>query len=241
MSDFVEDELEESIEDENFIISLTNLTKKFKSGNEMITVLDSLSINFKCESKVIVTGESGSGKSTMLNLIAGLESPTSGSIEVAGAFIEKMRERQLALFRQKNIGLIFQFHYLLKDFTALENIMLPAQMSGQSKKMAKAQALELVDAVGLYDRISHYPSQLSGGERQRIAVARALINQPEIILADEPTGNLDITNSKIVEDLLFRMVDQYKKTLILVTHDLSICQYGDFHYHLTNGVLESQS
>lgn len=221
----------------NEIILLTDLTKKFFSGEEELTVLNRLSLSLPKSSKVIVTGESGCGKSTMLNMIAGLESPTSGSILVDGYAVEKMHERELADFRRKTIGLIFQFHYLLKDFTALENIYLPAVMSGRAKKEAKEQALELLHAVGLSERAKHYPSQLSGGEQQRVAVARALINEPKILLADEPTGNLDEKNSRVVEQLLFDIVEKYQKTLILVTHDLSLCGAGDHHYHLVNGLL----
>lgn len=222
------------------IILLTELTKKFFSGEEELTVLNQLSLSIREGAKVIVTGESGCGKSTMLNLIAGLEAPTSGSILVDGHSVETMDEKFLADFRRKTIGLIFQFHYLLKDFNALENIFLPAVMSGRGKKEAKEEALELLDAVGLSQRAKHYPSQLSGGEQQRIAVARALINKPQILLADEPTGNLDEKNSRIVEKLLFDLVERYKKTLILVTHDLSLCEAGDFHYHLVNGILVNQ-
>lgn len=223
----------------DLVVELNELTKHFKSGDEQITVLDNLTISFKKGDKVIVTGDSGSGKSTMLNLIAGLESPSGGSILAGPHRVDLMSETQLSAFRKDYIGLIFQFHYLLKDFTALENIILPARMSGMHPAKAKSLALELLDSVGLVNRKSHYPTQLSGGERQRIAVARALINSPEVILADEPTGNLDEHNSKIVEELLFSIVDKYDKTLVLVTHDRNLCQRGDVHFHLKNGVLES--
>ncbi len=232
--------MNDTLEQANPIISLRNLTKVFKSGDESLTILDSLNMDFYKGNKVIVTGESGSGKSTMLNLIAGLDSPTAGTIRVVDYAVESMKEKQLANFRAKNIGLIFQFHYLLKDFTAIENIMLPAEMNGVPKNIARERAIELVESVGLLARMGHYPSQLSGGERQRIAVARALINQPEIILADEPTGNLDPANSKIISDLLFKMVEKYNKTLILVTHDQVLTQHADFHYHLVNGILEQE-
>lgn len=222
------------------IVTLTDLTKEFQSGEETIRVLDRLTVSFNAGSKVIVTGESGSGKSTMLNLIAGLEETTSGTVEVNGYAVDQMNETELALFRKKNIGLVFQFHYLLNDFTALENILLPARMGGMPLKQSKELATDLLHSVGLTNRATHYPTQLSGGERQRIAVARALINDPQIVLADEPTGNLDEQNSSVVEDLLFSIVDQYQKTLVLVTHDKSLCQHGDVHYHLKGGVLENQ-
>lgn len=223
------------------VVEVKNLTKKFKSGDEQITILDRLSVTFNRGSKVIVTGDSGSGKSTMLNLIAGLEAPTSGTISAGPHQIDKMNEIQLAAFRKDYIGLVFQFHYLLKDFTALENIVLPARMNGMPPARAKELGRELIESVGLTNRSTHYPTQLSGGERQRIAVARALINEPELILADEPTGNLDEHNSAIVEELLFSIVDRYNKTLVLVTHDRNLCQHGDVHYHLRKGVLVNEA
>ena len=223
----------------NYVVKLENLTKKFKSGDEIITVLDDLSISFKRGSKIIVTGDSGSGKSTMLNLIAGLESPTSGIISAGDYRLDKMSETQLASFRKEYVGLVFQFHYLLKDFNALENIMLPARMCGVPYLKAKKDAIELIESVGLKDRFKHYPMQLSGGERQRVAVARALINKPDILLADEPTGNLDEQNSAIIEELLFSIVAEFNTTLILVTHDKTLSSHGDIHYHLKHGVLES--
>ena len=148
-----------------------------------------------------------------------------------------MSEDSLTSFRQKSLGLIFQFHYLLKDFTALENIFLPAYMAGLSKKEAMERARQLLCDVDLESRADHLPSQLSGGERQRVAVARSLINDPKIILADEPTGNLDPANAKRISDLLFDMTDRYGKTLILVTHDMNIAKKGDVKYYLKKGSL----
>lgn len=228
-------------ETESPIISLRELTKRFQSGEESILVLNSLTMDFAAGKKVIVTGESGSGKSTLLHLIAGLESVTSGSIEVAGERVDRMKERQLALFRRKTIGLVFQSHYLLKDFTAMENILLPAEMIGTPHKEAKRKAMQLIEAVGLTHRIRHYPAQLSGGERQRVAVARALINNPELVLADEPTGNLDPANAFAVSQLLFQMVDDARKSLLLVTHDQGLKGQGDLHCHLREGILKEEA
>ncbi|MBO5235688.1 MAG: ABC transporter ATP-binding protein [Spirochaetaceae bacterium] len=187
--------------------------------------------------KVVIVGESGSGKSTLLNIIGGLDSPTNGSVKVGGYQVNNLSENELAEFRSKYIGLIFQFHYLLNDFTALENVFLPAYMAGMQKKQAMENAKALLVDVGLEKRLSHLPSQLSGGERQRVAVARSLIQNPQLILADEPTGNLDPGNAAIIGDMLFSMVEKYNKTLILVTHDRELASKGDIQYKISQGGL----
>ena len=148
-----------------------------------------------------------------------------------------MNEDKKAMYRQKFLGLIFQFHYLLKDFTAVENVFLPAFMAGLSKKEAMQKAISLLEDVGLADRAKHFPSELSGGERQRVAVARSLVNDPKLILADEPTGNLDPQNAGLIGDLLFSMADKHKKTLILVTHDMNLAAKGSCRYLIQNGAL----
>ena len=166
-----------------------------------------------------------------------MEPATNGLIKVGPYEISSLKEKQLTEYRSKFLGLIFQFHYLLKDFTALENIFLPAYMAGTKKKEAMERAMVLLEEVGLENRKNHLPSQLSGGERQRIAVARALINNPELILADEPTGNLDPENAKSVIDMLFSIVEKFNKTLILVTHDTSLTKSGDVCYTIKDGKL----
>lgn len=214
----------------NPIIQIKNLSKSFKSKAEDLHILENLNLDIYEKNKVIISGESGCGKSTLLNMIATLESVTSGTIIIDGVDVTKLSERELAKFRKNNIGLVFQFHYLLKDFNAIENIMMPALMCGTPKDIAKQKAYELLEAVNLTDRAGHYPSELSGGERQRIAVARALINEPKIIVADEPTGNLDEKNSEVVTQLLFDIVDKFDKTLVLVTHDIAIAKLADLFY-----------
>ncbi len=209
------------------IIEIRKLTKTYKTGDEQLVIIRDMDLDVEENSSVVITGASGSGKSTLLNLISGLDSPTSGSVNVLGLSIEKMNETELTQYRSRSVGLVFQFHYLLNDFTAAENVMLPGYMAGKSRKDAMSRAKYLLDEVGLSDRISHYPLELSGGERQRVAVARALINEPDIILADEPTGNLDEKNSGIVEELLFRLIENHKKTLVLVTHDMRLAERGD--------------
>lgn len=220
----------------NDILKISNLIKRYISGNDQINVLNNITLNIPAGKKIIITGKSGCGKSTLLNLIAGLDSVSSGSILAGENYhIEKMNEKQLTKYRADFIGLVFQFHYLLKDFSTLENVMLPAFIKGVSKKHAEEKAMELLHDVGLEDRLHHIPSKLSGGERQRAALARALINDPTLILADEPTGNLDTESGITVENILFSLVDKYHKSLILVTHDMNLASRGDICYEIKNG------
>ena len=218
-------------------ILIENLYKSFNNGTEKLSILTDLNLVIEPNTRVILTGSSGSGKSTLLNLISGMDRITSGSIIVDDQPVHKLDENALALFRSKSIGLIFQFHYLLKDFTAEENVMLPAYMTGMDKTEAMDRARKLLIEVGLGDRLNHVPSKLSGGERQRVAVVRSLINDPGIILADEPTGNLDNTNSRKVEELLFELVNNHGKTLLLVTHDRVLAGKGDRQLKMENGKL----
>ncbi|PIE98224.1 MAG: lipoprotein-releasing system ATP-binding protein LolD [Treponema sp.] len=221
----------------NTVLEISNLKKSFASTNENLLILNDLSLNINSGNTVSVTGSSGSGKSTLLNIIGGLEKSDFGIIKAGNYRVDLLDENELTEYRRSFLGLIFQFHYLLKDFTALENVMLPALISGMKKKEAKEKAESLLDEVKLNNRLSHYPTQLSGGERQRTAVARALINEPSLILADEPTGNLDPANSNTVRKLLFSVVEKHKKTLIVVTHDTNIASMTNISYNLQNGKL----
>ena len=221
----------------NNIITINQLEKTYISKGETLTILKDLSLLVPEGQKVIVVGESGSGKSTLLNIIAGIDSATKGTVIAGDWNISELKEKDLTDYRANFLGLVFQFHYLLKDFTALENVFLPAYMKGLSKKEAIEKAKVLLEDVGLADRMTHLPNELSGGERQRVAVARALINDPKLILADEPTGNLDPANATMISDLLFSMVEKHKKTLILVTHDSKITQKGDVCYSIKDGKL----
>ena len=220
------------------ILTIKNLEKKYISDSEELTVLKNLNLTVEEGSKIVIVGESGSGKSTLLNIIGGIDSATSGSVMAGGWDVTNLNEIKMAEYRSKFIGLIFQFHYLLKDFTALENVYMPALISGISKKEAIERAEKLLDDVGVTERKNHLPSQLSGGERQRVATARALINNPELILADEPTGNLDPANAEKIGDLLFSLSDKYKKTLILVTHDMKLAEKGDQKFRIVEGRLK---
>ncbi len=221
----------------NVIIDIQGLEKTYKTESETLTILKNLDLKIEKGSKIVIVGESGSGKSTFLNIVGGLDSATSGIVKAGPYEITSLDEKQISQYRSKFLGLIFQFHYLLKDFTALENVFLPAYMAGIKKTEAIKKAKQLLSDVGLEGRANHLPSQLSGGERQRVAVARALINDPQIILADEPTGNLDPANAKMIGDLLFSMADKYNKTLILVTHDMELASKGDKIYSIKEGTL----
>lgn len=219
------------------ILSLSNVSKTFQSEADSLCILQNLSFTVDRPATIAVVGESGSGKSTFLNIAGGLEHADSGEI-CAGAYqLSSLDENGLTEYRLFYLGFIFQFHYLLKDFTALENVMLPALIAGVPKKKIYEKAYSLLHDVKLEHRHNHFPVQLSGGERQRVAVARALINDPKLILADEPTGNLDPDNAHAVQELLFEMVALHHKTLIIVTHDQGIAAHADFCYRLEQGAL----
>lgn len=225
------------------ILTIKNLEKVYETDSEKLTVLKDLNLNVEEGSKIAIVGESGSGKSTLLNIIAGIDSVTSGTVvagtEKSGLWeVNSLNEAKMSEYRAHFIGLIFQFHYLLKDFTALENVYMPALIAGISKKEAMERAAALLEYVGVSERMNHLPSQLSGGERQRVAAARALINDPTLILADEPTGNLDPANAQKIGELLFSMADKYKKTLVLVTHDMGLAANGDKQLRIVEGRLK---
>lgn len=220
------------------IVSIKNLEKTYITDSEQLNILHNLNLEVEEGSKIVIVGESGSGKSTLLNILGGIDSVTSGTVMAGKWNVGKLKEDELAEYRSSFLGLIFQFHYLLKDFTALENVYMPAYIAGVPKKEAINRAEQLLNDVGVYERRNHLPSQLSGGERQRVATARALINDPTLILADEPTGNLDPANASMIGDLLFSMVEKYKKTLFMVTHDLSLASKGGICYKIFEGHLE---
>ncbi len=218
--------------DKEAVIRVADLSKTFRSGPELLTVFKDVTMDIFPSSMITLTGESGSGKSTFLNIIGGLDRPSSGSVHAGTLKVSEMEEKGLTEYRMRMVGFVFQFHYLLKEFTALENIMLPAYLSGLKKSLAQEKAQYLIEQVGLEERSHHYPSQMSGGEQQRVAVARSMINDPEVILADEPTGNLDEKNSEMVFELLAGIVKQEGKTLLLVTHNEHLAAEGEIRYVL---------
>jgi putative ABC transport system ATP-binding protein len=215
------------------MIRLVNVSKVVQSGTEQLTILHSLSLEIPRGQFVSVTGPSGSGKSTLLSLTAGLDAPTEGHIYLDGRDITKMSEDDLAVLRGETVGFIFQSFHLIPSLTAYENILVPMEIMGITKATARAQ--QLLDEVGLHDRGHHYPSQLSGGEQQRVAIARAFANKPPILLADEPTGNLDTRNGAHVFELLVELNRERGTTLLLVTHDRDLARRADRQISLSEG------
>ncbi len=219
------------------VLRCSSLRKLFKTEAEVLEILKGVDFELEGGVSSSITGPSGCGKSTLLSILGGLDKPSSGSVVAAGVDLSAAGEEELARFRASAVGFVFQSHYLLKDFSALENVMLPAFMLSGDRAKAEAKARPLLDAVGLGDRLNHTPSKLSGGERQRVAIARALINDPAIVLADEPTGSLDEANAKAVEDLLFSIVAERGATLLIVTHDARLADRAHRRYHLSDGIL----
>ena len=215
------------------MIELANVSKTVRSGDDDLTILDDVSFNIPDGQFVAVTGASGSGKSTLLGLIAGLDAPTSGSIRVDGDEIVSMNEDALAKLRSEKIGFIFQSFHLIPSLTAFENVLIPMEILGGDNAHTRAE--RLIDAVGLTDRGHHYPSELSGGEQQRIAIARAFANRPKILLADEPTGNLDSKNGQHIFDLMKELHRQNNVTLVLVTHDALLSKQAQRQIILSDG------
>jgi lipoprotein-releasing system ATP-binding protein len=225
------------LNDKKIVLVVNDIKKTYRTGPDTLSIITGVTFSAARGQTISITGESGSGKSTLLNIIGALDSADSGTVTINDFLISGKTENELNRLRQNEIGFIFQFHYLLNDFTALENVMLPAYIAGLKKKEALEKAQALLTDVHMEQRATHFPSELSGGERQRVAVARALVNNPAIILADEPTGNLDVETSHIVSDILFECASKYNKTLLIVTHDLSIASRAETKYTLQNGIL----
>ena len=215
------------------MIHLKNVTKTVRSGSDDLTILSDVTIEIEDGQFVAVTGASGSGKSTLLGLVAGLDAPTSGSIVVDGDDITRLGEDALAAIRSRKIGFIFQSFHLIPSLTAYENILIPMEILGLHN--VESRAARLLDAVDLTNRGHHYPNELSGGEQQRVAIARAFANSPKILLADEPTGNLDSKNGEHIFDLMKQLHDQHKITLVLVTHDAGLAAKAERRIILADG------
>ncbi len=219
------------------LVHVTSLARSFVTGAETLRVLRDVNLDVGDRTTVAITGESGCGKSTLLGLLGGLDRPTAGRLEVDGVDITRLPEAELSRYRNTTVGLVFQFHFLLKDFTALENVVIPGMVGREPRGVLRSRGRELLAAVGLERRMDAWPLELSGGERQRVAVARALINEPRLLLADEPTGNLDERNAATVEEMLFSLVRRLGRTMVLVTHDAALAARADTHRVLAGGVL----
>lgn len=222
----------------SFVLSADNIHKAFfKSKEKKIEVLKGVSLELERNKITVIVGASGAGKSTFLHILGGLDRPDAGEININGTNILKMSDDELARFRFKNIGFVFQFHHLLPEFTALENIAIAKMIDGTSLSKASKLAEELLSIVGLEDRANHKPAELSGGEQQRVAVARALVNNPSILLADEPTGNLDSANSQIIHKLFFDLRDRFGLTFLIVSHNPELIKLGEVVYEMKDGII----
>lgn len=219
------------------LLTVTDLYKNYTNKTETLQILQGVNVTIDHGETISIAGESGSGKSTFLNMIGGLDNVSRGSIRIQGTEITSLDEEELSLFRNHKVGFIFQSHYLLDEFTALENVMIPFLMNNFNKRKAGKKAKSLLDFMGLSHRFNHYPGQLSGGEKQRVAIARAFMNEPILILADEPTGNLDEKNADKVLELLFNITSKENHALVIVSHSTHVADMASRHYHLEGGIL----
>ena len=220
----------------NKIIELKNVNKIYKTKAEEIQILKNINLSFSKGNFVSIQGKSGSGKTTLLNILGLLDVPTNGDMFIDEKKINYKNEKIKNRIRNEKIGFVFQFHYLLNEFTALENVMMPALINKNlDKKEIKKRALELLTLVGLSERIKHKPLELSGGEKQRVAIARSMINNPEIILADEPTGNLDTETSLVINNLFKKINEEKKQSIIIVTHSLELANMAEYKYKIEKG------
>ncbi|MDG5799147.1 ABC transporter ATP-binding protein [Marinilabiliaceae bacterium ANBcel2] len=211
--------------------------KRIKKSFGEVDVLKGIDIKIEQGEIACILGSSGAGKTTLLQILGSLDKPTEGDVYINGTKLNELSEKEIANFRNKNMGFVFQFHQLLPEFSALENCMLPALIKGDSKKEAEEKAAELLNFLGLSHRLKHKPSQLSGGEKQRVAVTRALINNPLVIFADEPSGNLDSQNQKELMNLFISLKEKFNQTFVIVTHDKTIAEKADRILHIKDGVI----
>lgn len=218
------------------VIELKNINKIYKTKAEEIHILKNVNLSFSKGDFVSIQGKSGSGKTTLLNILGLLDIPTNGEMFIDDKIINYRNEKIKNKIRNEKMGFVFQFHYLLNEFTALENVMMPALINKNfNKKELKDRAMELLEMVGLGERVKHKPLELSGGEKQRVAIARAMVNNPEIILADEPTGNLDTETSLVINNLFKKINEEKKQSIIIVTHSLELANMAEYKYKIEKG------
>ena len=222
----------------NQLLIAKDLHKSYVQGGKLQNVLQGVSISFHAGHAYAITGVSGSGKSTLLHLLGGLDVPTSGTVFFNDCDIFRFKERAKDSFLNQHLGFVFQFHYLVKELTIIDNIVLPGIIKGDNKQAAAKRSIELLDLVGLADKKNHFPGQLSGGEQQRVAIARAIMNRPAFLLADEPTGNLDADNAQRVVDIFLSCQKEWGMGIILCSHDRDVYQKMQTVYHLHNGLLD---
>lgn len=206
------------------IIKARGLTKGFQQGNSELAILKGVDLDIRAGESISIVGSSGAGKSTLLHILGTLDRPTSGQLFCEGVDLLSMNDEDLAQFRNREMGFVFQSHHLLAEFNALENVMIPCRIAGDTKTAAKIKAEMHLDLVGLKDRAHHFPNELSGGELQRVAIARSLVRRPRILFADEPTGNLDTQNSQTIQQIFFQLKEKMGLTLVVVTHDLNFAR-----------------
>ena len=221
------------------VLKARNIFKSYDNGEKNLSVLNDLSIEVGKNEIITITGQSGSGKSTLLNILGSLDIPDHGEVEIDGSNILNLSNDEIAKIRNKKIGFVFQFHHLLSEFTAIENVLMPAWI-GNSNSEKKDEAIDLFAELNLSSKMNYYPNQLSGGERSRVALLRGIINKPKILLADEPTGNLDEKNALVLIELLKKIHNDYNQSIIITTHNPEVAKLGYIRYNLANGLLKTK-
>lgn len=224
---------------DSIVLACEDLRKSYDEGPQKVEVLKGINISVRKGERLAIIGSSGSGKSTLLNLLGGLDIPSSGKVLCAGKTLSSISENERGLLRNQYLGFVYQFHHLLGEFSALENVLMPLMIAKVSKQNARKQAIAILKKVGLQQRLDHKPSELSGGERQRVAIARALVNQPACVLMDEPTGNLDLETAVAIQELMWGLNSEFDTSFVIVTHDRQFASRMDRVIELKNGLLET--